>query len=82
MLFAVTFAAAQSCQQAQIRITKQAVAIARPAAGFTPDRTQVRIVRQGLNGKPVLGGLASSPADEPDGSRPCAWTRTRAPSPP
>jgi uncharacterized membrane protein YkoI len=52
-LFAVTFVAAQSCQKEQIGIDQQqAVAIARPEAGFTPDRTQVRIVRQGLNGKP------------------------------
>jgi len=52
-LFAVTFVAAQSCQKEQIRIDQQqAVDIARPEAGFTPDRTQVRIVRQGLNGKP------------------------------
>jgi hypothetical protein len=52
-LFAVTFVAAQSCQKEQIRIDQQqAVAIARPEAGFTPERTQVRIVRQGLNGKP------------------------------
>ena len=52
-LFAVTFVAAQSCQKDQIRIDQhQAVEIARPEAGFAPDRTQVRIVRQGLNGKP------------------------------
>jgi len=52
-LFAVTFVAAQSCQKEQIRIDqRQAVEIARPEAGFTPERTQVRIVRQGLNGKP------------------------------
>jgi hypothetical protein len=52
-LFAVTLVASQSCQKEQIRIDQQrAVEIARPEAGFTPDRTQVRIVRQGLNGKP------------------------------
>jgi uncharacterized membrane protein YkoI len=52
-LFAVTFVASQSCQKEQIRIDQQqAVEIARPEAGFTPERTQVRIVRQGLNGKP------------------------------
>ena len=52
-LFAVTFVAAQTCQKEQIRIDQnRAVEIARPEAGFTPERTQVRIVRQGLNGKP------------------------------
>jgi hypothetical protein len=52
-LFAVTFVAAQSCQQSQVRIEQeQAVELALPRAGFEPDRTQVRLVRQGLNGKP------------------------------
>ena len=53
VLFAVTFVVAQSCQQSQVKIDQQeAVGIARPEAGFTPDRTQVRLVRQGLNGTP------------------------------
>ena len=53
VLVAVTIFAAQSCQQSQIRFSKErAVAIARPEAGFTPQRTQVRLVRQGLNGHP------------------------------
>ena len=52
-LFALTFVVAQSCQQSQVRIDQQrAVEIARPKAGFTPERTQVRLVRQGLNGTP------------------------------
>ena len=55
--------AAQSCQQAQIRITKErAIAIARPEAGFTPERTQVRLVRQGLNGRPFWAVSFSVPA--------------------
>jgi hypothetical protein len=52
-LFAVCVVAAQSCQQSQVRISKElAVTKARPEAGFTPQRTQVRLVRQGLNGHP------------------------------
>ena len=52
-LLAVTFVAAQSCQQSQIRIEQeQAIELARPEAGFDPDRTQIRLVRQGLNGRP------------------------------
>ena len=52
-LFAVTFVAAQSCQQSQVRIEQeQAVELALPRAGFEPERTQVRMVRQGLNGRP------------------------------
>jgi uncharacterized membrane protein YkoI len=52
-LFAVTFVAARSCQESQVRIEQgQAVELALPRAGFEPDRTQVRLVRQGLNGRP------------------------------
>ena len=52
-LVAVTAFAAQSCQQSQVRFSKeQAIATARPEAGFTPQRTQVRLVRQGLTGHP------------------------------
>ena len=44
---------ANSCQQSQVRLDKdQAIAKARPEAGFAPERTQVRLVRQGLTGHP------------------------------
>jgi len=66
-LLGVTIFAAQSCQQSQIRISKErAIATARPQAGFTPERTQVRLVRQGLNGKPFWAVSFSVPA--PSGS--------------
>ena len=49
----VTLFAARSCQQSQVRVSKErAIATARPAAGFTPQRTQVRLVRQGLDAHP------------------------------
>ena len=52
-LFAVTFVAAQSCQQDQIRVDQQeAIEVARPEAGFRPERTQIRLVRQGLDARP------------------------------
>jgi uncharacterized membrane protein YkoI len=52
-LFALTFVVAQSCQESQVRIEQeQAIELALPRAGFTPDRTQIRLVRQGLNGRP------------------------------
>jgi Peptidase propeptide and YPEB domain len=67
-LLAVTFVAAQTCQQAQIRLTKeQAVAKARPQAGFAPERTQIRLVRQGLNGHPFWAVSFSVPAPSGDG---------------
>jgi hypothetical protein len=67
-LFAVTLVAAQSCQQSQIRISKErAIATARPKAGFAPERTQVRLVRQGLNGRPFWAVSFSVPAPSGDG---------------
>jgi hypothetical protein len=67
-LFAVTVVAAQSCQQSQIRVSKErAIATARPEAGFEPQRTQVRLVRQGLNGHPFWAVSFSVPARSGDG---------------
>jgi len=67
-LFAVTAVAAHSCQQAQIRISKElAITKARPAARFAPERTQVRLVRQGLTGHPFWAVSFSVPAPSGDG---------------
>ena len=62
-LLAVTVVAAGSCQQSQVRLTKeQAISTAQPQAGFTPERTQVRLVRQGLTGRPYWAVSFSVPA--------------------
>jgi hypothetical protein len=67
-LFCVTLVAAQSCQQSQIRLSKeQAMRTAAPRAGFTPERTQVRLVRQGLTGRPFWAVSMSVPAASGDG---------------
>jgi uncharacterized membrane protein YkoI len=67
-LLAVTAVAAQSCQQSQVRITKErAIATARPEAGFTPQRTQVRLVRQGLQGRPYWAISFSVASPDGDG---------------
>jgi hypothetical protein len=67
-LFAVTLVAAQSCQQAQVRLSKeQAIATARSQAGFAPERTQVRLVRQGLTARPYWAVSFSVPAKSGDG---------------
>jgi hypothetical protein len=68
VLLAVTFVVAQTCQQRQIRVTKeQAIATARPQAGFEPQRTQIRLVRQGLDGHPFWAVSFSVPAPSGDG---------------
>jgi hypothetical protein len=53
-LLLVTFVAARSCQQSQVRITKdQAIATAEQRIPFEPTRVQVRMLRQGLNSRPL-----------------------------
>ena len=67
-LVAVTAVAAQSCQQSQIRVTQErAIATARERAGFQPERTQIRLVRQGLTGHPYWAISLSVPEADGDG---------------
>ena len=68
VLLAITAVAAQSCQQAQVRLTEeQAIAKALPRAGFEPERTQIRLVRQGLTAHPYWAVSFSVPAASGDG---------------
>jgi len=54
--------AATSCQRRQIRISQEtAIVTATKAAAFRPERTQVRLVRQGLNGRPYWAISLSIP---------------------
>ena len=47
------FVAAQTCQKSSIRFTKeQAIAKANREVDFTPKRTQIRLLRQGIPGQP------------------------------
>ena len=53
-LLLITFVAARSCQQSQIRITQdQAIATAEQRIPFEPTSVQVRMLRQGLTSQPV-----------------------------
>jgi hypothetical protein len=61
-LFAICLVAANTCQQRQVRISKDtAIVTARRAADFQPQRTQVRLVRQGLQGHPYWAVSLSIP---------------------
>jgi hypothetical protein len=61
-LFAICLVAATTCQKRQIRISQQAaIATATRAADFKPQRTQIRLVRQGLNGHPYWAISLSIP---------------------
>jgi hypothetical protein len=67
-LFGLMLVANQACQKKQVRLTKsQAITKARPYAGFPPQRTQVRFIRQGINSKPFWAVSFSIPAKEGDG---------------
>ena len=62
-LFALCLVVASSCQRRQVRITKEAAVVtATRHADFRPQRTQVRLVRQGLNGRPFWAISLSIPA--------------------
>jgi hypothetical protein len=67
-LFALCLVAATSCQRHQIRVSKEtAIATATRAADFRPQRTQVRLVRQGLNGRPFWAISLSIPKQDATG---------------
>ena len=67
-LFAICLVVAVSCQRHQVRITKEtAVATATRQADFRPQRTQVRLVRQGLNGHPYWAISLSVPSKDGNG---------------
>jgi hypothetical protein len=58
------FVFAQTCQKDQIRITKeQAIATAREEVDFTPRRTQIRLLRQGIQSRPVWMVSLSVPGE-------------------
>jgi uncharacterized membrane protein YkoI len=49
----LAFFVARNCQQDQVRLTEdQAIVIAERQVNFEPERTQIRLLRQGLNSKP------------------------------
>lgn len=61
----LAFFVARSCQQSQIRITKeQAIATAREQVDFRPENTQIRLLRQGLGRQPFWIVSLSIPRGE------------------
>jgi hypothetical protein len=66
----LAFVVAKSCQQSQIRFTKeQAIAVAERQIDFEPRRTQVRLLRQGINSRPYWIVSLSIPDEDGDGFR-------------
>ena len=79
VLFAVCLLVATTCQKRQIRISQQsAIVTATRAADFKPQRTQVRLVRQGLNGHPYWAISLSIPSKSGNGYERVAVARVDA----
>jgi hypothetical protein len=75
----VAFVAAQTCQQSQIRIDKdQAIATAKQEIDFTPTRTQIRLLRQGITSEPYWIVSLSIPTDRNDVFRKLALVKIDA----
>ena len=63
-ILAVAFLVAQTCQKSQIRFSKdQAIATAQRQIDFESQRTQVRLLRQGLDSKPYWIVSLSTPGE-------------------
>jgi hypothetical protein len=61
-LLVLTVLVANSCQRSQVRFNQQqAVALARQQIDFEPTRTQIRLIRQGVQGRPVWAVSMSVP---------------------
>jgi hypothetical protein len=79
VVLALAFVVARSCQQSQVRITKeQAIERAEREVDFRPTRTVVRLLRQGLNSKPFWVVSLSIPLRDRDGFRRLAVVRIDA----
>ena len=63
----VAFVVAQTCQKSQIRFDKnEAIAKAEQQVDFTAQRTQIRLLRQGLNSRPYWIVSLSRPGKRED----------------
>jgi Peptidase propeptide and YPEB domain len=61
------FVFAQTCQKEQVRVSKeQAIQTAREQVSFEPERTQIRLLRQGLAAKPFWIVSLSIPGETED----------------
>ncbi len=78
-VLALAFLVAQTCQQSQIRLTKeQAIAKATRAIDFKPEQTQIRLLRQGLQSEPFWIVSLSIPGEREDTFRRLALVKIDA----
>jgi len=65
LVLVAAFVFAQTCQKDQVRVSKeQAIATAREQVPFEPERTQIRLLRQGLGSKPFWIVSLSIPGEQ------------------
>jgi hypothetical protein len=67
LVLAAAFVFAQTCQKEQVRVSEeQAIQTAREQVSFEPERTQIRLLRQGLASKPFWIVSLSIPGETKD----------------
>ena len=67
MVLLAAFFVSQTCQKSQLRVSKEtAIATAEHQIDFHPTRTQIRLLRQGLNARPYwIVSLSIPTTDSP-----------------
>lgn len=79
LVLVAAFVFAQTCQKDQVRVSKeQAIQTARNQVTFEPERTQIRMLRQGINSKPFWIVSLSIPGETDDTFRRIALVRVDA----
>ena len=79
LVLVAAFAFAQTCQKDQVRVSKeQAIQTARNQVTFEPERTQIRMLRQGINSKPFWIVSLSIPGENEGTFRRLAVVRVDA----
>ena len=78
-MLVAAFVFAQTCQKDQVRVSKeQAIQTARDQVTFEPERTQIRMLRQGINSKPFWIVSLSIPGETEGTFRQLAVVRVDA----
>ena len=78
-MLVAAFVFAQTCQKDQVRVSKeQAIETARDQVSFTPERTQIRLLRQGINSRPMWIVSLTIPGKTDDTFRRIALVRVDA----
>ena len=79
LVLGVAFVFAQTCQKDQVRVSKeQAIQIAGDQVSFEPERTQIRLLRQGINSRPFWVVSLTIPGETEDTFRRIAVVRIDA----